>query len=440
MNRTATLISPRLAALQQELHGGNTTALDIFWREVAEHGTPLVEPITGEHEYVLVTFLWRDAGGVGNVVLLSPVDDPVFEDGCWDFARCRFVRLDESDVFYRSYRLRHDARFTYRLSPNDSLIPCSEVEDWTVRKATWQIDPLNPKRFVMPRSEEADDEGDSSSVVELPGAPPQPWITRRPEVPAGQVQRHRVRSEILDNERAAWVYLPAGYSREGEPYGLLLVFGDWASYMRAIPTPTILDNLLAERHIPPLVAIVIDVTIDRFRELACYAPFNEFLVRELLPWARRQFHITANPSETTVAGCSLGGAAAAFAGLSHSESFGNVLCQDGAFWVRPGYDPSAAWVLSLNEQSSPEHEPEWLAHEFAARAKVPLQLYLETGRWTGPAKPYFPGNLTATRHMRDVLQAKGYTFRYSEYAGGHEFICYRGSLADGLIALMGGSR
>jgi enterochelin esterase family protein len=108
--------------------------------------------------------------------------------------------------------------------------------------------------------------------------------------------------------------------------------------------------------------------------------------------------------------------------------------------VRPGYDPAAAWTRSLNEQSDPEHEPEWLAQQFALREKVPLRLYLETGRWTGPAKPYFPGNLTASRHMRDVLQAKGYDFTYAEYTGGHEFICWRGSLADGLVALIGGSR
>jgi enterochelin esterase family protein len=33
--------------------------------------------------------------------------------------------------------------------------------------------------------------------------------------------------------------------------------------------------------------------------------------------------------------------------------------------------------------------------------------------------------------MRNVLRAKGYDLTYSEYAGGHEFICWRGSFADG---------
>ncbi len=39
--------------------------------------------------------------------------------------------------------------------------------------------------------------------------------------------------------------------------------------------------------------------------------------------------------------------------------------------------------------------------------------------------------------MRDVLEAKGYSHRYVEYNGGHEFIWWRGTFAEGLMALIG---
>ena len=49
--------SPRLAALAGTLAQGGST--DAFWREVAERGAPLVEPVDAAHDRV--TFLWRGA-------------------------------------------------------------------------------------------------------------------------------------------------------------------------------------------------------------------------------------------------------------------------------------------------------------------------------------------------------------------------------------------
>ena len=47
------------------------------------------------------------------------------------------------------------------------------------------------------------------------------------------------------------------------------------------------------------------------------------------------------------------------------------------------------------------------------------------------------GLLNSNRLLRDVLLAMGYTVRYDEYYGGHDFMRWRGSIADGLIALIG---
>jgi hypothetical protein len=47
-----------------------------------------------------------------------------------------------------------------------------------------------------------------------------------------------------------------------------------------------------------------------------------------------------------------------------------------------------------------------------------------------------PGQLRANRHLRAVLQGKGYPVRYAEFCGGHHYLCWRGTLADGLLALL----
>jgi enterochelin esterase family protein len=46
--------------------------------------------------------------------------------------------------------------------------------------------------------------------------------------------------------------------------------------------------------------------------------------------------------------------------------------------------------------------------------------------------------LETTRHLRDVLLAKGYEVHYQQFVGGHDGLSWRGMFADGLIALLGG--
>ena len=51
------LVSPRIATLRESLAAGDRAALDTFWQEVAECGSPLIEPLEDEGNYRLVTFL-----------------------------------------------------------------------------------------------------------------------------------------------------------------------------------------------------------------------------------------------------------------------------------------------------------------------------------------------------------------------------------------------
>jgi len=44
--------------------------------------------------------------------------------------------------------------------------------------------------------------------------------------------------------------------------------------------------------------------------------------------------------------------------------------------------------------------------------------------------------LDCNRHLRDVLTAKGYELDYSEVAGGHEPLTWRGGIAPGLTQLL----
>lgn len=415
-------VSRRIASLQRKLEAGNTEALDAFWQEVATQGVPLIETIDGDDRHMLVTFLWRASEVLNNVTVVGGLAG-------YGFAGNQMTPLLDTDLWFKSYRARVDTRTTYWLSPNDSLVAAAEVEDWAARSASWQHDPLNPHTYVWPRDvEDPNDQDLVWSVLELPAAPPQPWSRPQPGTPRGRLEMYRLRSEILRNERRVWIYTPPGYTPSGDPYDLLLLF-DGLAYIDPIPTPTILDNLLADGRLRPLVAVILD-TLDhktRTRELNCYPPFIDFLTHECLPWLQKQYHITSDPQRTTVGGSSSGGLASAFAALCHPELFGNVLSQSGFF----------AWAPDIF-QPADDSEHEWLIRQFATSPRLPLRFYLDVGLLevgqTFKNDP--PSPRVSNRHMRTVLQAKGYPVHYAEFSGGHDYLCWRGTLTDGLLALL----
>ena len=246
---------------------------------------------------------------------------------------------------------------------------------------------------------------------------------RQPHVegPAGRVEAVRLISATLRNERQLWVYTPPGYPAVAAPHDLLLLF-DGAAYLQQIAAPRILDNLITAGQIGPMVAVLIDCVDGPTRdvELACHAPFVEFLAGELLPWVRGRYLAGADLARVVVGGASYGGLAAAFAAYTRPDLFGNVLAQSGSFWWRP----------------AEEREYEWLARQFVESPRLPLRFYLEVGRREASARVR-PNQLIATRHMRDVLRARGYSVHYTETDGRHEYAAWRATFADALVALLG---
>jgi enterochelin esterase family protein len=407
-------LSSQIIQLQNDLEGGNTSALTTFWTAVGEQGTPLIEPLPDDEGHVLVTFVWRGNEDTQNLVIFGGLSH------LESIEHHQMTRLLETDLWYKTYKVWSDVRTTYQFSLNDSLIPIDQDPDAKTRIQSFVHDPLNPRQFIYIKDEEDPESRETIiSVLELAHASAQPWISKREDVPNGQVDMHRFASTILGNERRVFVYTPPGYSTEHEPYGLMVLF-DGSAYIQFVPTPTIMDNLLSEGKIPPLVVVLPDSLSQetRSRELPCYPPHVDYLKQELLPWVHEHYHVTNDPAQTIIAGSSYGGLASTFAALQAPDMFGNVLSQSGAFW----------W----GQDHPDDPGPEWLSRQFAQSEKLPVRFYMDVGLLERSATHDMVGT---NRRLRDVLRKKGYAVSYSEYAGGHDYVCWRGTLSDGLIAL-----
>lgn len=403
--------SARIEALARELRD-DAGALARFWAAVEREGTPLVEELPGAPGERVVTFLWRDRPGRETravVLLANKLTDP----SVWE--RSVLERLPGTDLWHRSYRLDARWRATYQLAADDGSAPPEQAavgpaSRWAGLAAQAGPDPLNRRSFP------GRDGAAALSVAELPLAPPQPWSAPREGVPRGRLHVERLSSAALDGERAVWVHEPALREPPASGLGLLVLLDgdDWAGRLGAA---TILDNLHADGAVAPLLTVMpaAPPTLPRWRELGCHAPFLAFLREELVPWARARWRLASGPGRVVVAGQSLGGLTALWAAQQAPATFGAALSLSASLW----------WPLDGREQG--------LVERLAAAPPRHVRLHLEVGseEWI---------LLAPHRRLRDALGAAGLPPSYVEYAGGHDAICWRGGLADGLVALAGADR
>jgi enterochelin esterase family protein len=407
------ITSLSIESLKKEVASGNAAALAKFWKQIEEHHTPLVEEDKDQPGNSIVTFLYRANPEVQNVRLESNLNVLLSDQLAPDLDRLGFMsRLEGTDVWYLSVRVRNDVRCTYQFSPNDP----AGFQDNIKREQKLQLDSFNPKVFAKGIN------GQEASVLELKDAALQPWIKENPSVQKGTWDALKFDSKALKNERSVWVYKPANYDpQRREGYSFVICLGGF-EFGKLIPTDTILDNLIAAGKIEPTLAVLID-NVEASDEKNSYSSTEQFLVGELLSWLHNKYNLSSDPAKVILTGTSRRGLVAALIAMRQPHQIGNVLSLSGSFFWRP------------DEKS----EYEWVATQFSRLPKLPLNFYLATGLLETAITPRNMGHymLATNRHLRNVLQAKGYKVTLTEFNGVHDDLNWQGYFAEGLVHLAG---
>lgn len=458
MTTTPNLKSPRLQQLVSDLKSGTPNALQEFWDEVKAAGLPYQELIeitkTNEddeeeraidEDHVWVTFLYEGDEDTKHVALLGGLMFERQQKATDDDKAAKFSllhRLENTNVFYWTTKIRKTFRTQYLMPVNHELLENAEIEKRfptdEEKEAYYQTiyvhDPANPKCFEFANDPTVPDYREDRpttriAVLEAPDAAPLTYPIERDNVAKGSVSDYKWESDIFELEVHNWVYLPPDYDAErDEPYHLLIVF-DGYTYVGGVPTATILDNLLADDKIPPTVALFVSNFKDLRNEML--PPNNKLpqaFVDEIMPYMRDHYQITNKPENVILAGASLGGLASAWNAFKHPELFGNVLSQSGSYW----------WSDGLMGKEDGDMQAGWLIREYLNSEKLPIKFYMDVGREENKnfrGKGFSHQGLN--RHMRDVLIAKGYDITYTEYDGGHDYAWWQQTLADGLTILHG---
>lgn len=176
----------------------------------------------------------------------------------------------------------------------------------------------------------------NTSLILVPGS-----ILDERAVPHGDLTMLTYHSQALKSERRAYVWTPPGYREQGEPLPVLYFyhgFGDTGlSAIEQGRVPQIMDNLLAEGKIKPMLVVIPDTETDIPAAIAenfapaerrnVFYPINakaadRELMEDIIPLISKQFNVRKDANGRALAGLSQGGYQALVSGMNHLDSFG----------------------------------------------------------------------------------------------------------------------
>lgn len=263
------------------------------------------------------------------------------------------------------------------------------------------IDPGNPaiKPMRQPRT----------SILHLTGQPPLPYDFQ--VVPHGVLHQHTYLSKALGRPREMVVYTPPGYEQKPEARfpALYLQHGSgdnqatWTVHGKA---HWILDNLLAQGRVKPMVVVMLDG-----HAVVGGAPgpnsnnttaFERDLLEDALPFVEANYRVIGDAAGRAIVGLSMGGEQSLRIGLTHTDRF--------------------AWVGGFSS-AAPSREAVAGALTDPAATNAKLKLL-----WIGCGKDDFL--LKRNDEFIALLKEKELRHEWHLTDGNHSWPIWRGYLAD----------
>jgi iron(III)-enterobactin esterase len=224
-----------------------------------------------------------------------------------------------------------------------------------------------------------------------------------------------VETHNIDYQRAITVYIPAQYKAGTEAPFMVVHDGPGPSKNPSSGLQTILDNLIAQKRIPPIIVIHIangggDAQgHQRGKEYDNMSSvFADYIEAEVLPRVEKNYNVklTKDPDGRAAMGNSSGGSAALIMAWFRNDLYHRVLTTSGTFvnqaWPFDPKYPDGAW--GFHETLIPK-EP-----------KKPIRIFISVGD-----KDLLNPNVMrdgmhdwveANHRMAKVLKEKGYEYQY----------------------------
>jgi len=231
------------------------------------------------------------------------------------------------------------------------------------------------------------------------------------DVPHGAVAQRWYWSETLGQMRRMHVWTPAGYEKKAEALPVLyLIHGGGdndASWPGVGAAGWILDNLLAEGKMVPMIVVMPNGTIPTPDMMGEVPLFGEDMVRSIIPFVEANYNVIADKEHRAMAGLSMGGMETMETAFKHPSLFSYVWVLSSSF--SPGRQKEYVADIKLKE----------IAPELNRNFKA---LYFTQG---GPADIAYKNCQEALGYLKEA----GVKYNYLENAqAGHSWTTWRADL------------
>jgi len=158
----------------------------------------------------------------------------------------------------------------------------------------------------------------------------------------GRLEMVEYNSKTVGATRKLQVYLPPGYSQDKKYPVLYLLHGiggDETEWERFVTPDLILDNLLADGKVVPMIVVMPNGRAqkndraegDIYKAGPAFANFEHDLLDDVIPAIETRYAAATNRAERALAGLSMGGGQSLNFGLAHLDTFAWI----GAFSAAP---------------------------------------------------------------------------------------------------------
>ena len=409
-----------------------------WWNNLAKCEGPFIKSQEGNNCRVL--FIWQDPEGGKDSSTTSSVIlnvNGLTNHNTWQ-PTC-LIRHNDSDLWFTYLDINDKWRGSYSFIPiKEHQLPqlVKQQSDgsrnaqrcWWLEVVKQQVvDPLNSEPLIVSG-------WGLNSPLHLPNAQRElgwhEWDKGKlANLPIADNINFTWFAEQLNNQRQCTLFSTATCKA---PLVILLDGEKWGADSGMLSVLQYLTNI--NKLMPAHFLLIPSINSKtRWRELSCSEPFWQSITAQLLPEvASKLLQSEQSISEVIVAGQSLGGLSAVYAGIYFPTYFTKVISLSGSFWwpeIERMQDPDA---YQLKHSDWDKIAPKNSLADRVSNGEVSvsgLHIYQTVGNAEIQLSIY-----NALHY--EIFKQNGANITYQEVDGGHDWLSWRSSLINGLVSLL----